>query len=123
MFSLNFNNVPSVANLWNTNPTQALAGFIQGEAGNQGVLGMQAVAGVMGNRTASDFNGYGSSLQSQLMQASQFQGWQTPSPQAIAVAQQLQNGTLVDPTWLIPLTQVRLLVVARMGIVPIEDSI
>jgi Cell Wall Hydrolase len=59
---------------------------------------MQAVAGVFQNRANSDFNNYGGDLQSQLMAPAQIQGWQTPSPAAIAVAQDLQNGTLADPT-------------------------
>jgi hypothetical protein len=100
MMSLQWWNVPSVANLWGTpsGDLTALAGFIQGEAGNQGVAGMDAVAGVFQNRVNENFNGYGADFQSQLMANSQFQGWAQPSQNAYTVAQNLQNGNLQDPT-------------------------
>lgn len=79
------------------NDLQTLASIIQGEAGGEGLLGMQAVADVIRNRAGKNFSGYGSDLLDQALARNQFQGQSAKaSPEAIAVAQQLQSGTLPD---------------------------
>lgn len=79
--------------------TYTLASILQGEAGNQGFAGMQAVASVIQNRAAQNFSGYGSSLLDQALAPNQFQGQASPSPEALSVASQLQSGTLPDNTF------------------------
>lgn len=76
---------------------ETLASILQGEAGGEGLLGMQAVADVIRNRAAKNFSGYGSGLVDQALARNQFQGQSAKiSPEARAVAQQLQSGNLPD---------------------------
>jgi hypothetical protein len=76
---------------------QTLASIIQGEAGGEGLLGMQAVADVIRNRAGKNFSGYGSGLLDQALARNQFQGQSSKiGPEALRVAQQLQDGTLPD---------------------------
>lgn len=79
------------------NDLQTLASIIQGEAGGEGLRGMQAVADVIRNRASKNFSGYGNGLLDQALARNQFQGQSGKAgPEAIAVAQQLQSGTLPD---------------------------
>jgi N-acetylmuramoyl-L-alanine amidase len=76
-----------------------LASVIQGEAGGQGTVGMQAVGAVIANRAATNFSGYGGDLQSQVLAPNQFQGQSgTPSGTAYSVADALIAGNNPDPT-------------------------
>jgi len=78
---------------------QTLASIIQGEAGGEGLLGMQAVADVIRNRASQNFSGYGSDPLSQALARNQFQGQSSKvSPEAIAVAEQLKTGNLPSVT-------------------------
>lgn len=80
-------------------PQSTLASILQGEAGNQGLVGMQAVGGVISNRAALNFSGYGSDPLSQALAPNQFQGQNTAfSPDAYSVAGDILNGTNPDPT-------------------------
>lgn len=85
-------------------PTQSgstrdlLASVIQGEAGNQGTIGMTAVGAVIANRANSNFSGYGSTIQDQLLAHNQFQGQSTPTAQSYAVADNILSGNYTDPT-------------------------
>lgn len=83
-------------------PLMTLASIIQGEAGNQQIIGMQAVAAVMANRAAQNFNGFGADVYSQAMAPNQFQGQVLSpsqiSPEAMQVAQGLLAGQNPDPT-------------------------
>jgi hypothetical protein len=79
------------------NDLQTLASIIQGEAGGEGLVGMQAVADVIRNRASNNFSGYGSGLLDQALARNQFQGQSSKvGPEALSVAQQLQSGTLPD---------------------------
>lgn len=72
-----------------------LASIIQGEAGGEGLRGMQAVGQVISNRAAQNYGGYGSDLVSQATARMQFQGQATRiSPQAYQVADQALAGQL-----------------------------
>jgi len=76
-----------------------LASILQGEAGGEGVGGMQAVANVIQNRAARNFSGYGSGLIDQALAHQQFQGQSDkPSAAARAVAAKLINGDIPDIT-------------------------
>lgn len=76
-----------------------LASILQGEAGGEGLRGLQAVADVIQNRANQNFSGYGSNLLDQALARNQFQGQSSnPSPQAQQVAQQLLSGQLPDVT-------------------------
>jgi len=76
-----------------------LASILQGEAGGEGLRGLQAVADVIQNRASQNFSGYGSSLLDQALARNQFQGQSTkPSPEAKQVAAQLLGGQLPDVT-------------------------
>ena len=75
-----------------------LASILQGEAGNQGPLGMQAVANVVENRVASNYGNYGSDWLSQMLAPNQFQGQSAPSAQAVQIATAAVNGQLSDVT-------------------------
>lgn len=76
-----------------------LASIIQGEAGNQGLVGMQAVGAVISNRAASNFSGYGGDVISQALAPRQFQGQNANySQNAWDVAGNVLNGTNPDPT-------------------------
>lgn len=78
---------------------QTLASIIQGEAGGEGLLGMQAVADVIRNRASQNFSGYGSDPLSQALARNQFQGQSSKiSPEAISVAEQLKAGNLPSIT-------------------------
>ncbi len=78
---------------------QTLASIIQGEAGGEGLLGMQAVADVIRNRAANNFSGYGSNPLDQALARNQFQGQSSKvGPEALAVAQQLKTGNLPSVT-------------------------
>lgn len=78
---------------------QTLASIIQGEAGGEGLLGMQAVADVIRNRAVNNFSGYGSGLLDQALARNQFQGQARKiGPDALAVAQQLKAGQLPSVT-------------------------
>jgi hypothetical protein len=77
------------------NARDTLASIIQGEAGGEGVRGMQAVAQVISNRASQNFSGYGSDLVSQALAPHQFQGQSgTPSAAAYQVADQALSGSL-----------------------------
>lgn len=81
------------------NDLETLASIIQGEAGGEGLLGMQAVADVIRNRASQNFSGYGSNPLDQALARNQFQGQASKiSPEAMAVAQQLQGGNLPSVT-------------------------
>jgi hypothetical protein len=81
------------------NNLDTLASIIQGEAGGEGLLGMQAVADVIRNRASQNFSGYGSNPLDQALARQQFQGQSGKiSPEARAVAQQLQSGQLPGVT-------------------------
>ena len=74
-----------------------LASVIQGEAGNQGTVGMTAVGAVIANRANSNFSGYGSSIQAQLLARNQFQGQAAPTASSYAVADNILSGNYTDP--------------------------
>lgn len=79
------------------NDLQTLASILQGEAGGEGILGMQAVADVIRNRANQNFSGYGSSPLAQALARNQFQGQSSKvGPEAMTVAQQLMSGKLPD---------------------------
>lgn len=81
------------------NDLETLASIIQGEAGGEGLLGMQAVADVIRNRASQNFSGYGSDPLSQALARNQFQGQSSKiSPEALAVAEQLKAGNLPSVT-------------------------
>jgi len=74
-----------------------LASILQGEAGGEGLRGLQAVADVIRNRANQNFSGFGSGLLDQALARNQFQGQSSRiGPEARQVAEQLQNGTLPD---------------------------
>ena len=75
-----------------------LASVLAGEAGNQGTIGMTAVGAVIANRAATNFSGYGNTIQNQLLAANQFQGQSTPTAQSYAVADNILSGNYTDPT-------------------------
>lgn len=76
-----------------------LASIIQGEAGGEGLQGMQAVADVIRNRASQNFSGYGSNPLDQALARNQFQGQSSKvGPEALAVAQQLATGSLPSVT-------------------------
>lgn len=76
---------------------QTLASILQGEAGGEGLLGLQAVADVIRNRASQNFSGYGGGLLDQALARNQFQGQSSKiSPEAMAVAEQLASGKLPD---------------------------
>lgn len=76
-----------------------LASILQGEAGGEGLQGLQAVANVIQNRANQNFSGYGSSPLDQALAHNQFQGQSSNiSPEAQQVAQQLLGGKLQDVT-------------------------
>ena len=76
-----------------------LASILQGEAGGEGVHGMQAVANVIANRASQNFSGYGSALIDQALAHKQFQGQASkPSKAAKAIAAQLVSGDIPDVT-------------------------
>jgi hypothetical protein len=76
-----------------------LASILQGEAGGEGVHGMQAVANVIANRASQNFSGYGSALIDQALAKKQFQGQATrPSKEAKDIAAQLVSGAIPDVT-------------------------
>lgn len=78
---------------------QTLASIIQGEAGGEGLLGMQAVADVIRNRAAQNFSGYGNGLLDQALARNQFQGQSSKAgPEALSVAQQLKAGQIPGVT-------------------------
>ncbi|RUW04054.1 MAG: cell wall hydrolase [Mesorhizobium sp.] len=79
------------------NDLETLASILQGEAGGEGLLGMQAVADVIRNRANQNFSGYGSSPVAQALARNQFQGQSTKiGPDARNVASQLISGQLPD---------------------------
>jgi hypothetical protein len=74
-----------------------LASILQGEAGGEGLRGLQAVADVIRNRASQNFSGFGSGLLDQALARNQFQGQSSKiGPEARQVAEQLQSGTLPD---------------------------
>lgn len=76
-----------------------LASILQGEAGNQGAAGMQAVGAVIQNRANQNFNGYGTSLIDQALAHKQFQGQSgKPSALALATADAMLSGQNADNT-------------------------
>lgn len=79
-------------------PITTLASVIEGEAGNQGPQGMQAVGNVIANRAAQNFGKYGSDLVSQATARNQFQGQAKPSTAALLTAAKLLSGGLDDIT-------------------------
>jgi hypothetical protein len=81
------------------NDLQTLASILQGEAGGEGLTGLQAVASVIQNRAKQNFSGYGSGLMDQALARQQFQGQSSKvGPEALQVAQQLTGGQLPDIT-------------------------
>ena len=70
----------------------SLASIIQGEAGTY--QGQLAVANVINNRAAIDFNGFGYSPFAQANAPGQFIGSQSPGPNATGIASLLQSGSL-----------------------------
>jgi hypothetical protein len=76
------------------NSTYTLASIIQGEASSY--EGQQAVASVINNRANAGF--YDGTVLGNALAPNQFQGQTTPTPQALSIATQLQNGTLADNT-------------------------
>jgi Cell Wall Hydrolase len=81
------------------NDIETLASIIQGEAGGEGLLGMQAVADVIRNRAQQNFSGYGSNPLDQALARNQFQGQSSKiSPEAMAVAEQLKTGQIPSVT-------------------------
>jgi hypothetical protein len=80
-------------------PRDTLASVIQGEAGNQGLTGMQAVGATIQNRASINFSNYGSDLVSQATARMQFQGQSgNISPNAYKVADDMLAGRNPDPT-------------------------
>lgn len=78
---------------------KTLASILQGEAGGEGVSGMQAVANVIQNRASQNFSGYGNGLIDQALAEQQFQGQaRNPSKAARDVAAKLINGQVPDIT-------------------------
>jgi len=78
---------------------ETLASILQGEAGGEGLRGLQAVANVIQNRAGKNFSGYGASLLDQALARNQFQGQSTKvGPEALTVAEQLVGGGLPDIT-------------------------
>jgi hypothetical protein len=78
---------------------KTLASILQGEAGGEGVSGMQAVASVIQNRANQNFSGYGKGLIDQALAEQQFQGQaKNPSKAAREVAAQLIGGQVPDIT-------------------------
>jgi hypothetical protein len=78
---------------------KTLASILQGEAGGEGVSGMQAVANVIQNRASQNFSGYGNGLLDQALAEQQFQGQaKNPSKAARDMAAQLINGQVPDIT-------------------------
>lgn len=76
-----------------------LASILQGEAGGEGLRGLQAVASVIQNRANRNFSGYGTSLLDQALARNQFQGQSTQiGPEARTIAEQLIGGNLPDAT-------------------------
>ncbi|QAZ46757.1 hypothetical protein C1M53_31380 [Mesorhizobium sp. Pch-S] len=76
-----------------------LASILQGEAGGEGLRGLQAVASVIQNRANQNFSGYGSSLLDQALARNQFQGQSSRvGREARTVAEQLLGGRLPDVT-------------------------
>lgn len=80
------------------NDIDTLASIIQGEAGGEGLQGMQAVANVIQNRANNNFSGYGTSPVAQALARKQFQGQGRAGPAARSVAEQLVSGQLPDVT-------------------------
>jgi hypothetical protein len=81
------------------NDIETLASIIQGEAGGEGLLGMQAVADVIRNRANQNFSGYGSNPLDQALARNQFQGQSSKAgPEARSVAEQLKAGNLPSVT-------------------------
>jgi hypothetical protein len=79
------------------NDLETLASILQGEAGGEGLLGLQAVADVIRNRAGQNFSGYGGGLLDQALARNQFQGQSSKiGPEAMAVAEQLVSGKLPD---------------------------
>lgn len=78
---------------------ETLASILQGEAGGEGLKGLQAVGSVIQNRAKKNFSGYGTSLLDQALARNQFQGQSTKiGPEARTVAEQLVGGRLPDVT-------------------------
>ena len=61
----------------------AMANMMAGEAGNQGAKGMAAVGAVAGNRAVSNYNNYGTSIQSQIGRPGQFLGYNSSNAKSI----------------------------------------
>ena len=74
------------------NDTNTLASILAGESSTQ--AGQIAVADVIMNRANQNFSGYGNTAISQALAANQFQGQSAPTPQSLAIAQEMQDGTL-----------------------------
>ena len=91
----------------------AMANMMAGEAGNQGAKGMAAVGAVAGNRAVSNYNNYGTSIQSQIGRPGQFLGYNSSNAksimsgtdpqskavanQALATAQGVLSGSIPSP--------------------------
>lgn len=77
---------------------ETIASYIEGEAGGEGHVGMQAVANVISNRAKQNFSGYGADLVRQVVAPNQFQGRLRPSEAAYSIARDLYAGNLPDIT-------------------------
>jgi hypothetical protein len=75
--------------------TTTLASILQGESSSR--AGQEAVAGVMSNRAAMNYGGYGTSVLDQALGRMQFQGQSTPTAQSLAVAQSVLSGNFSNP--------------------------
>jgi N-acetylmuramoyl-L-alanine amidase len=80
------------------NDLYTIASILEGEAGNQGAKGMQAVANVIANRAAQNYDDHGDSPVAQATAKEQFQGQSKPSPTALTVASKMLAGQLPDIT-------------------------
>ena len=72
--------------------TNTLASILAGESSTQ--AGQIAVADVIENRANQNFSGYGNTAIDQALAANQFQGQAAPTAQSLAIAQEMEAGTL-----------------------------
>ncbi len=80
------------------NDLYTIASILEGEAGNQGTKGMQAVANVIDNRAKQNYSEYGDNPVSQATAKMQFQGQAKPSSTAMTIAAKMLSGQLPDIT-------------------------
>ncbi len=80
---------------WLGDRTTTLASILQGESSSR--AGQEAVAGVMSNRAAMNYGGYGTSVLDQALGRMQFQGQSTPTALSMSVAQSVLSGNFSNP--------------------------